>query len=106
MTKSFLRDYSLELEDALLGIIGEYAGFGVYKLVFSRTKRRHLGKILIVERGGGSIQKITQKQLGENIRLGPNEIVFATKGCASGSSCYAGVFPKSKSIRPEHRDLP
>ena len=50
--KSFLSTLSRDFEQYILSLIGDYAGFTDVKLRFSVTKRRHLGKIMIVNAAG------------------------------------------------------
>ena len=64
MNNSFLRKFSKQFEKAILGLIGEYAGHGDIKLTFSLTKRRHLGKIHIVDRGTGKRKKLHRGSWG------------------------------------------
>lgn len=56
--KSFLRQFATDLEKGILKIVGEYAGHRDIKLVFTLTKRRHLGKIMIVDRFTGRKRKL------------------------------------------------
>ena len=63
--KSFLKNYSRKFEDSILGLIGEFAGHGHYKLVFCRTLRRNLGKILIVNSFSGEYKKLHKNSWGK-----------------------------------------
>ena len=50
--KSFLSKYSRAFEAEILKIIGDYAGFFDLTLRFCVTRRRHLGKIMMVHTNG------------------------------------------------------
>ena len=62
--KSFLRQYATNLEKGILKLVGEFAGHRDISLVFTLTKRRHLGKIMLIDKFSGRKRKLHQGSWG------------------------------------------
>ena len=62
--KSFLSEFSKDFEEEILGIIGEYAGFFRIKLKFCVTKRRQLGKIMLIDTYTNRTRKLEESSWG------------------------------------------